>query len=284
MAYLKETNAAFSDMAANSELHYGLHLAGEVRTGRQGLPMGEVMFDPGRHSVASINHRSLMADTVGVPYVRQVLPTQPLSVTVVVEHRPNPADHPGIEGAKQILAKTLRESLIESKGSATDWIHTYLLGDLEETITDFDVIDRKPKTNAAVIRTMADICSSGLGIVISDFERVDFSAVKRNQFAGTVALKINHQYEVSLPSNRGIWNTGNGNEVDTRCAKQLRRYNDISRSRHHHTMDQLARAGFSAAAIELNPDLYERGDHRKLGVSVEDLDTTIAKAIRATVQ
>lgn len=268
MADLYETQRALTELAANQQYGFGVHSALQVRTGMSGLDVGEMPFDPARHSVSSINPLSLMEMATDIPHVRQVIPRNPLHATIVL-HETEGVDDSQLAKVKRDLAFGLGDAITVALPSMTDRTFNYIIGNQHESINELgaEYIETDARPEAAA-KNMAELCKHGLGFIISDFHNLPVASSD----AATVAIKVNHPLELALPGGVGTISLGGNYQVNTNKSRELNRVNDALKAQHDRIVGHLRAMGLTVASVVL--DQNARG-----AFEFDAADDAIANAI-----
>lgn len=292
MSLLPRTEVAFAELAANTRLALGSHHGEDIMTGHEGVFVGERLFDPVRDSPADINHLSIWEMITDEPHVAMRIPEYPLNVRIVSHERATPdSDRLGITKARKRLMNSVIEALDDALPNPNDRVLHYRVGQAVNENQDREaeviVTDGRPETDAAQI---ADICSRGLTVVLSDFLRLPLETqADSGNFESTIAIKANHALDLKLPSNVGVLSSGHkGGEINTntlgsfsrgvaRFRKQpvvgeLSKVNEALSASHQRAISCLEDLNIPVAQLVLQPQ-------RQFGFDVMVADESIAKAV-----
>ena len=269
MAVLPLVGARLDAMAANFQPYFGEHDSYALKPGQIGSIMSEVDFDPSRHGPELIRPLSVWEQIVDVRQVAIVAPEYPLPISVVIDQS-DQNDHPGILKAKQLLGKQLLRCFDQS-ALVSDEVTVHLIGGNKSFTRDYRT-ETIPEDQA--VARINEICQAGLTFIVSDFKRVITDPDSGN-FPATVAVKINHPYEVALPTKSGKITLGaHSDPVNTNKSKELTAFNnDLARS-HQVTMHRLQIAGIWVAQV-----LFDATKITTLGIDLLQADTAIAAAM-----
>jgi hypothetical protein len=281
VALLFETEAAISDLSANWQRMLGAHGNYDPAVAVPGMIIGEAPFNPAKHLPSAINPFSLMEQVAGVQHVRQVIPRNPLDVSIVVHNDPAQRDDPEwMTRAKLQLASTFKDIFTEVL-PVSDRVHTYVIGDRTSELAEHEIeyLDNTLDPNATA-RTVAEICQDGLAVVLSTFKNLPLDGVKNANYDSAVAVKTNHLFEVELQPGAGKWKTGDVRNpiVNAGKPKELAVWNDTLRQRHAALKARLGQAGLAVAQVIFDPR------HRPYGFDLARTDHSVAEALRSIAQ
>lgn len=281
MVHLTRTENSLAELAASRYQDVGMRPSERMAIADQGFIVGEEPFEVAAHDLSDINLFSLNAAITGVPHVTERLPEKSIDVNVVLHEDPQEATDPDeiYWGRKIVAVKTLqavRNSLLFN-----DRAHFYLAGDSDSPLPDRETIllpdlDTPAKSAEAV----AEICAMrGLAVVISTFNNLPLESA--GTFDMTVGIKVNHAFDLCLPSNVGEWATGEEDMpvVQTndglfgKTSKELIRYQQRQAERHNQIVHRLQEAGIKMAQV-----IFDRGNPQ--GFDIEKTDSSISKAIK----
>lgn len=268
---LPQTKSALTELAANSRFGAGIHIEPQPRVGYDGVVIGEVPYDPARHSPLDINPLSLMAEATGEQHVQLVLPNRPLDMNIVVDYGYG-EDHPKIAAMKRNLAHRLETAAQSALPSITDKVYSYAIGEPDEIDMGIHYFEASSDHERATF--VAGLCLEGLTFVLSDFRHLPLAELSQADLSGGVAVKVNHPSERALPANVGVIALGGGKEVNTSNTKQLNNWNRELAERHEQIVRGLNTAGMSVAGAVYTPSLNE-------GFSVASVDEQLAQAVTA---
>lgn len=284
MAHLPKTETILAEWADTQRPEFGMHVSAQPKTSAPGLMIGEVPYDPVRHLPTDILPFSIMAEALNddaMPededeqlYVGLVLPQQPLDISVILHQEPVD-DHPGIIAAKHKLAQNIFGSISESLPGMTDRLHTYIIGEGERLAYDTEVI-APGNTSSETATTVSKLCMSGLAFVVSDFRDLPLHNSTPQHFPSTVAVKVNHPYEIgNIPPNRGVLSLSGKRELNTDKPKMLAAYNADKQAQHQVRIERLQQVGIAVAQVAL-----EYGKAQGLGFDVAVADRAITSALQ----
>lgn len=272
MATLPETTNVLSELSSDAVYGLGDHTEYAIRTGLAGLPLGDVQFDPSRHSLNHINHLAPLAEATGEYYVRQVLPSRPMYINVVVDGRTG-SEHPVIADHKRRASYALSEAIVNSVPGIADHAAQYELVDANDRngfTSNYEQIVVSGETDASL--QVSDLALGGLTFVVSDFKRLSFERVDGQ----LVAVKLNHPLERALPPmTKGFLSLGGGLEVNMGNAEQVAYVNDRLAAQHEAILSTLRESSAqtaSAVAAPKNPDGFLSADvDREIAVAIQTL-------------
>lgn len=268
---LPQTYTALAELPADTRFASGGHVAYNPQENVYGLEIGEVAFDPSVHSASDIMPFSPTEELTGQQQVEMVLPYKPLTLNIVADYVEKSNDHPNIRKIKALAVQKLLEAIEESMPSIMDRVYSYSLG---ESIQKEQYLTQKiPDAELPVMADkVADISNSGLSIMISDFRRLPVAETGK-QLPETIAIKVNHPAELSLPKNCGVIALGGALEVNTNNSKSLDNFNAILNSRHQAIVDKLKASGMSVITAVTNHKMVH-------GLDIAQIDQDLAQAIR----
>ena len=269
---LPETQAAFSELAANSELTQGVHTHSRARTGSNGLPLGDIPFDASRHAPWEINPLSLMADVMGAPHVSQVLPSREVSLNVLTDFG-RTGDSLAVANLKHGLNGDITSAIEDALPSITDRLFKYSFGNAPVDIRNGDY-DTLPDANDEERADSAvRLCINGLTLIISDFKHLPLRKVTDTSLEG-IAIKVNHPLELAIKPGLGIISLGGLVEVNTNKPEELDKVNTMLAERRQAILDSLGQSGLQV--VEVVYSSSQPGNY-----DVAAADAAIAKAIRS---
>jgi hypothetical protein len=267
---------ALADLSANYPTKQGRHLGEGVKAGARGVTIGEVPFDPARHSPSKINPLALSSLITGEPHVTQAIPNRPIEANIIIHNDPKP-NRRDIHQTKFALAETLADKISGSMPAFRDRVNLYLIG--EET--DDRRLDKlgvemvegtdDPVKAAAVA---ADLCMNGLAFVISDFENLPIHELN-HKFKGTIGIKTNHELDLDISSiagNKAVLSLGGSREVRLWKPKEVIAFNEKLQENDQLIESRLERVGIKVARVISSQSEYN-------GYNLRSADNSIARAI-----
>jgi len=279
---LYETQEAISELLSDELNGWGAHASPHLQVAGMGFLAGEIPFDMSVHNVSDINPLSLYGRVTGQPQVREVFPEKPLDINVVV-HRDSAemADPEEILLGRKVVMHELSKSLIESRLHG-DRVNFFVAGEADEEFDQYgaEYIDGT-KPEEAVDR-IAHVCTSGLTLVLSTFKNLPVEN-RQEAWRRAIGIKVNHQYDLELQRNTGIWDTGEPQLplVDTndglfgRISADLKRYRPMQAARHEQTRERLQKAGLRMASAVFDKTLTGYFDvvmtDHELAAAIRDL-------------
>jgi hypothetical protein len=279
METLTETRHAIYELRTNEERGFGLHLDEGVAVGVPGIQIGEEPFDQSRHLPEHINPISTQEMMTGLPHVTMVMPYRPLDMNVVLHQDPrertmNRYVQP-VRSYKRILAQELQAAISDAR-HVTDTSNLYVVGDarqLNGLSAEAQVLAGTEEPEAAA-NAVADICRQGLTFIISNFDRLPLENVANFAGKNAVAVKANHEFELSIPAKVGGWPMDSGLEVNTNKSKELIPANEAIAQRNNEIEEMLGSLGLTTAQVTYVNQASQSGNLR-------DADRQLASAIRA---
>ena len=287
MAYFVETAKALANCRANIQKGFGHHLSPEVHEGGGGLPIGEVRYRPGGHSVADIKHTAIgsLAIDRDLFYVPLNIPERPMRMNVIVNESDGATTRMEWLKPMDLFRQRLVSGIVKALHSAKqpqDLVSVYVLGKSVDpkAYGMYAALreDLDPKTAA---KEAAKICSNGLNFIISNFEQFPLNDVDQ-QFKNTVGIKVNYPLELQYVENTGTFATGGLNDVstDTKIGfvpipmrkRLFDANNENLRQRHQGIVKSLGEAGLSVVEI-----VYDTSS--PTGMDAFAADKAIARAV-----
>lgn len=269
---LPNTTDALSTLLTNQRWSQGANQASHIEVGSMGIVLGDVEYDPTKHSPSDINPLSLMAEATGIEHVQQNMPEKPLNIGVIVDVA-SIDDDPRIRARKMDAARQLTGLLADAMPSITDHIHSYVVGSgsyAEAAIGESQMMGIEASDEQRALQ-VAQFCLDGLTFVISDFRRLPLANAGQ-RFSEAVAIKLNHPLERRIPGGIGVIGLGNGYEVDTNSDKQLAIVNNKLEAKHQATVEALEHRGLEVASVLIDPFAVDGIDHKSS-------DNAVASAI-----
>ena len=202
MPLLEQTQSAISELAGDRQREFGSHLGHMPKKNMPGINLGEIPFDPSKHSLSDVSLFSLSEQATGIPHVQNVLPRRALNIQIVEDRSPS-NDDSRIVKVKHNLANYLQESISDSKPGMTDRVRRFIITDAETEDPDLlgydvELIDANEGPEAFT-QTVAELCRDSLTLVISDFKRLRLDLVTNEEFDKVVGIKANHTAEMEMP-------------------------------------------------------------------------------------
>lgn len=273
MSVLRETEAAFAELAATKQHEFGVRHGLQARVGHRGIDIGEQLFDPARHNPTDINTLSLMGMVTDQPHVKVVLPDLPMEVSIVT-HNQTGKDSPEMALSKQRLGQALRHSLESAVPRIGDRIYSYHIGDTSDAgvnnSSEFIEADENPSKN---IKKVEDICFNGLTFVISTFGRGLPLGIYGTRYENIIGIKANTALELRLPNDVNV-RLGGSREASTPAERAEM---NARLDQHHQGIEnRLLLAGIKLAKVVFD------GNHPSgLQFEPREADVSIAKAVRS---
>jgi hypothetical protein len=276
---LNRTQNAIAELAASRQTEIGDHRANYTVYSSHGLAAASEPFDFTQHDVDDREAFSLDEEMTDHPHVSVVFPERPLDINVVMHSDPEEVSDVEeiIYGRKALIDgvyRSIKESLLFE-----DSTKQYMVGRLDEDLLDKDAefIDGTEDPQASA-KAVADICKSGLTLVVSTFRNLPLDKVNQ-RYKATIGLKANHPYDLELPRNIGTWdvNEVGMSTVDTndnwrgQKSNQLERYQQIQKARHEATV-----AAMTGVGIHMASAVFE---YRTGWFDIKSTDKAVAGAI-----
>lgn len=239
-------------------------------------PEGYREFDQEVHNAEDIDFEAPDTEYTGEDYVRITSKPLPHYMNIAGDLTPR-LQTQAITDTKLRVARTLAGLLGGALQSQGDEDYFFLIGQPSAgktaeagPIADkvFEADDRTSVPDAAATITSY----TGMPFIVSDFRAVRFDSGSLDR---SVAIKINHLVERSLPANIGIISLGGSVELDTRDSYQLAAYNARLEAEHQSIVGNLAAAGAEVVSVVADPRLKPDEFDGK------DADRQIAAAIMA---
>lgn len=267
--WLTETQDAFLELASNSELAQGVHTQTRPRIGQGGVPLGEIPFDPSRHSASDINVFSLMGEATGQPYVSMVMPRKDVAINVVTDFGQS-GDNQAVANLKHSIGHDVTDAIEEALPSITDRLFRYSLGDVPAEAAGDDYESLREETEEERVGSVKDLCLNGLTVVVSGFQSLPLH--KYGNGIDGIAIKVTHPLELPLAPGQGVVSLGGGYEVKTNKPKQLAEYNQSIEQKHQTALANLRSIGLQVVEVVYNPSKDGGYDGKKA-------DSDLAKAV-----
>ena len=273
------TESALAKLPGTMSDGRGRHNGSEIKTGVPGIKIGEVEYDPSRHSPMDIDHFSTMGMMTGKPYVRQVIPHRPIEAKIILFNDESTGDTE-LSRTKNILATSLGSGLSSSMPAIRDRVKCFIVGDPNN-----DTTQRLAHLNPTFIEAIGDpeaaalevskLCLNGLAFVISDFENLPLQDLGSN-FQNTVGIKVNNLIDVDisdLKGTRGVLSLGGSREMRLWKKKEADPFNALLKQHDQEVASRLERVGIKVArVISDNTELN--------GFNLSSADKEIASAIK----
>jgi hypothetical protein len=267
---LPYTGDALSELQASTMYGHGVHAAPRMHVGGGGQYIGDMPFDPLIHEVFDINHMSTLGLALEEPHVSLYHPERPLEVNLVADYR-NMGGNESVARAKRAVAHTLSDGVYDELSGVADRLNTYVMGAQQSELFD-------DHTQEAINEhDVADICLSGLTIVVSDFARLKLEAPAKG-FESAIAVKVNHLLERRVPRNVGVIALSGRGEVNTNKARKLDIVNQELDRAHGDTVQRLQTQGFEVVPVVV------RADRKPFGYDIDATDRQLAQAVDAIAQ
>jgi hypothetical protein len=275
MDVFEKTQSTLNELYGDRQRSVGEHLSQTPKVSLFGVSLGEVLYDPSKHSLDDIDVFSLSETATGMPHVQMVLPRISMDIQII-EDRSTSDDDSRIARLKSKSNETLALFLANSKPGIKDRVRHFVISDSEfeeynNLGFDSELIDAR-KGSEFVSESIASICLNGITFVISDFERLKVTKQTEDNFSKTIAIKSNHPAEISIPAGFVTLPLGNGRELDTSKPKELARFNIMLAERNSKIIKRLEVAGLAVASVVSAPN-------KTLGFDLALADESISLAI-----
>jgi hypothetical protein len=277
MPRFAQTENALSDISANLPSIRGRHLGDGIKTGARGKTVGEVSYDPVKHSPTKINPLSINGLITGESFVPRVIPSRPIEANIIIHNDPR-SNQKDIYRTKFALAETLAAQISESMPAFRDRVNVYLLGEDIEITKELGRLDAEKIDNTEdpfiAAQTTAELCMNGLAFIISDFENLPVDEVE-HQFKGTLGIKTNHELDLDISSiagNRAVLSLGQAREVKLWKPKEVSSFNEALARHDQEVVGRLERVGMKIARVISSQSEYN-------GYNLKAADQSIAGAI-----
>ncbi len=267
---LPETQDAIIELASNSELAQGVHTQSRPRAGGTGIALGDVPFDPSRHTVADINPMSLMGEVTGDPYVTLVLPRKDTVINVVTDFGQT-GDIQAVSKLKYDLGHDITTEIEDALPSITDRIRRFSIGEIPTVAAHEDYRGLMSHSEDARIEDIQELCLQGLTVIVSDFNKLPLHKQSSNSLEG-VAIKVTHPLELPLAPGNGVISLGQGREVNTKKPKELNEWNRRVTEKRQQLFEGLGSTGLQVVEVVYCPTLVD-------GYNVQKADSELAVAI-----
>jgi hypothetical protein len=277
MPRFAQTENALADIAANFPSSRGRHFGDGIKAGARGVSIGEVAYDPSKHSPTKINPLSINGLITGEPFVPQVIPSRPIEANIIVHNDPR-SNRKDLYRTKFSLAESLAAQISGSMPAFRDRVNVYLLGEEVELSRELGRLDAEKIDNTEdpviAAQTTAELCMNGLAFVISDFENLPLYETG-SRFRGTVGIKNNHQLDLDISSiagNRAVLSLGQAREVKLWKPKEVSSFNEALARHDQEVVGRLERVGMKIARVISSQSEYN-------GYNLKAADQSIASAI-----
>ena len=277
MPKFSQTESALADLPSNLFDSRGRHTSFEVKTGASGIKIGELEYDPNKHTPIDIDPMSTMSMITGMPYVRQVIPNRPIEANVIL-HNSKAGSRSDIFEIKSKLASTLIGEISRAMPAIRDRVNCYVIGDdleLSQELLRLGANAIKGTEDPVVAATKtADLCMNGLAFILSDFERLPLEDVD-HVFSRTVGIKVNHKYDINIDDLRGrkaVLGVGGSREIRLWKDRDVDSFNEGLEVHDEAIVERLKRIGISVARVISDQNEIN-------GFSIKGADSQIARAI-----
>lgn len=271
---LPKVAEALAEIRSNQTLFAGNHRMEQIRVFPNGLPFTDIDFNPAVHDPHDINPLSAFADVYDWPQVTEVLPEHPLDIHVLIDNEPAGGDE-RLALAKRWLGRALVQAS-DNTLSPSDRLHVYIAGDSAQADLDSrtTVLEAGRKEDK-----LKEVAQDGLSLVVGDFNRFDLAALRPADMEQTVAIKVNHTYDLAIPEKCGVWDLPWGQMVDTHNKKQLAAAN-VDLAQYHAEKEQaLRQAGMTVARV-----VFNSGHRQMYGLEITAADQQIAAALQEIIR
>lgn len=270
MSVFRLTESALAEIPSNVRFGGGSHYLYDVTSGKEGLIIGSMPFDPSMHSSYQIDPTSLIGLALDTAYVTQVLPIKPLSINLIVDASKR-NEHQLVTDRKLTMAAELGNAIDNALGGVGDRVNTYVIGETEIDIAERSTVLIEEKDPLEISLRIADIANRGLTFVISDFKNFNLEPTIL-PLDGVIAIKVDHILERQLPANVGRISLGGLVEVNTNRPKKLQQVNEQLQSQHDAIVSKLKMHGASVASVIIDSRIEE-------GFDLPGADLAIAMAV-----